>query len=110
MSIFFSTFLIYLESSETYAETSLNEIGTKLNFSSTFFFEKISQKLKIKILINEYFFLNRKIVFAYVSDYCASIGTKNYNLAIFASSSLGKTINLDCNQSECLIVIQILFI
>ena len=37
-------FIIFLEYSETYADPSLNEIGAKLNFLSSFSVEKISQK------------------------------------------------------------------
>ena len=33
-------YFIFLESPETYAHPSLNEIGTKFNFSSTFLVEK----------------------------------------------------------------------
>ena len=65
-------FLVFLESSETYADPSLNEIGAKLYFSS-----KLEMKLKIKILLNEKILKNRKILFEYVSEYWAYFGTRN---------------------------------
>ena len=36
----------------------------------------MSQKLTMKIMLNEKRLKNRKIVFAYVSEHCASVGTK----------------------------------
>ena len=64
---------------KAYADPSLNKVGAKLKILLTFFFEKChtflfkSQKLKIKVLLNE---KNRKIVFAYVTEHCAFFGTK----------------------------------
>ena len=58
----------YLGQSQTYEDPSLNEIEVNLNFTSTFFVEKTLYFGKRK---------NLKIVFAYISGYCASFGTKN---------------------------------
>jgi len=70
-------FFVFLESSEMYADRSLNEIGAKL----IFFSRKISsQKLIIKILLNKK--NESENCFAYVSEHCASFGTKN-NWATF---------------------------
>ena len=65
-------FFIYFESSEPCVDPSLTETGTKLNVSSNFLVETcngnfVERKCK----------KNRKIVFAYVSEHCASFWTKN---------------------------------
>ena len=77
---FFNNFFVtFIESSETYAKQfkcHQNQSQTKLfNFCK----RKISnfQKLKMKILLNERIFKNRKNIFAYVSKHWVSFGITN---------------------------------
>ena len=60
-----------------YADPGLNKVGSKLNFSSKSVVEKSVESQKLKILLNEKSKKNHKIVFVYVSEHCASFGTKN---------------------------------
>ena len=66
----FSFILLY--AFEMYADPSLSDVGQKLNFCLNF----MSQKVKVKILLNGKIKINRKIVFTFVSEHCPFVGTK----------------------------------
>ena len=46
-------FYIFLESSETYAESILSDIGAKFNFSSNLFVKILLSEIYVNILLNE---------------------------------------------------------
>ena len=54
-------FFIFLESSETHFDLVASKVGAGLNFSSKVFIEK-SEKLKMRVLLNEKMLKNWKIV------------------------------------------------
>ena len=70
-------FFIPLESSETYADLSYNKIRANLIFSSATFVEICPRNLKLQFCEMKKNHINRNFVLAYVSEHCASFGTKN---------------------------------
>ena len=82
LEFFLAIFFNFLRISGNVCRSEFKQNQSK----TTFFVENCcwtiskSQKLKIKILFNEKCNKNRKTVFAYVSEHCASFGTKKIGL------------------------------